>query len=139
MICGEIKSQGIYQKYRISEKERVSKFIEATVYFQDDVYQRTCDLQDTYSLYEADLLCHKRSINRYLIEFERADCEAARVSVNQKKEAWLDIIGDVETRLCNGESVELTYVRNCLHEKLSLESAMILEESSTADLCNEEI
>ena len=113
------RSQGVYRKYRISKKERASKFIEATVYFQDDVYQRTCDIQDTKSLCEADLLCHKRCINRYLIEFERANCEVARVSVNKKKEAWLDIIGDIETRLSNDEGVELSYVRNCLNEKMN--------------------
>ena len=39
--------------------------------------------------------------------------------MNRKKEAWLNIIGDIETRLSNGEGVELSYVRNCLNESLN--------------------
>lgn len=46
-ICGAIKHHGSYEKFRISESHRAEQFLQATSFFQDDVYTRTCDLQDT--------------------------------------------------------------------------------------------
>ena len=40
VICGKIKCLGIFAKYQISEKDRASRFLEATVFLQDDVYKR---------------------------------------------------------------------------------------------------
>ena len=46
VICGNAKHQGNYEKYRMSESQRAKKLLEATVFMQDEVYTRTCDLQD---------------------------------------------------------------------------------------------
>lgn len=89
VICGKIKCHGILEKYRISEKDRAAKFLEATVFLQDDVYRRTCDLQDINSVFGADLVCHKRCINRYLLEYERICLNQSGDPVSSKKQAWL--------------------------------------------------
>ena len=49
MICGHLKHKGDYEKFRISEEERAKSFLKAAVFFQDEVYVRTCDLQDAHS------------------------------------------------------------------------------------------
>ena len=45
VICGHIKHQTIYDKYRISECDQTTKFLQAAVYCQDEVFVRTCDLK----------------------------------------------------------------------------------------------
>ena len=39
-------SKGIRQIFRICESESAENFREATLFFQDEVYIRTCDLKD---------------------------------------------------------------------------------------------
>ena len=51
----------VVKKVRIFETERAKNFLEATVFLQDDTYSRTCNLQDEYSVFEADLFCHTSS------------------------------------------------------------------------------
>ena len=46
LICGSAKHNDNYSKSRISETDRADKFLTAKLFFQDDVYIRTCDLQD---------------------------------------------------------------------------------------------
>ena len=46
VICGNISYKKSYKKFMISEGPRARKFLEATCFFKDDVYTRTCDLQD---------------------------------------------------------------------------------------------
>ena len=62
----------MYDKLRIDHDERAEKYLKATVFFQDEVYVRTCNLQDVYSLFGADLYCHKNCIKLYLIKYDRA-------------------------------------------------------------------
>lgn len=122
VICGKIKCHGILEKYRISEKDRAAKFLEATVFLQDDVYRRTCDLQDINSVFGADLVCHKRCINRYLLEYERICLNQSGDPVSSKKQAWLEVVREIEMRLSDGEGLELSYVRKLMNEKISSSS-----------------
>ena len=43
-----------YNKYRISETDRATNFLKATVYFQDVVYTCICDLEDREAIFGAD-------------------------------------------------------------------------------------
>ena len=56
----------------MSEDNRANNFLKATIYFRDEVYIRTRDLQDVYSVFGADLYCHKNCIRRYLLKYDRA-------------------------------------------------------------------
>ena len=71
VIRGFAKKKGVYDKYRICEDTRASKFLNATVLFQDDVYMRTCDLEDVSRVFGADLYCHKDCINGYIKKYQR--------------------------------------------------------------------
>ena len=71
VICAAAKRDSIYEKCRISETDRANKFLQATVYFHDDVYTRTCDLQDEYAIFGADIYCHKNCIRNYLQKYDR--------------------------------------------------------------------
>jgi hypothetical protein len=43
-ICGQIKTKGDCVKFRICETGRARAFLEATTFFQDVVFTRTCGL-----------------------------------------------------------------------------------------------
>ena len=123
IVCGCVKHQGIYEKHRISESGRAEKFLEATVFLKDDVYTRTCDLQDINLLFGADLLCHKICINRYLLPYERACTnKCGSDSVSLKEKAWSSIIEDIKTGLSNGEGYELSFVRDSKYKYLESEN-----------------
>ena len=77
VCCGNLKNKGNYEKFRISESERAQKFLQAVVYFQDDTYTRTCDLQSVDSVFGADIYCHKNCIRSYILNYDR--------EINKKK------------------------------------------------------
>lgn len=118
VICGNVKHQGNYEKYRISESQRAKKFLEATVFMQDEVFTRTCDLQDIHAAFGADLYCHKQCVNRYLLQYERAcsDRSDENQTASCMQKAWTSAIADIETGLANGNAYELSYVRDAMRQ-----------------------
>jgi len=58
-VCGNVKQKGDRQKFRICEDVRAENLLKAAVFFQDEVYYRTSDLQDVHSVFGSDLYCHK--------------------------------------------------------------------------------
>jgi len=72
MVCGNVKQTGDWQKFMICEDVCTEKLLKATVFFQDEVYYRTSDLQDVHSVFGSDLYCHKNCIRNYLIRYDRA-------------------------------------------------------------------
>lgn len=65
VICGKVKHKMEYGKFRISEKNRAEAFLKAASTLQDDVFIRTCDLQDANAVYAAEMYCHKLCIRNY--------------------------------------------------------------------------
>ena len=61
-VCGIVKQKGDRQKFRICEDVCAQKLLEAAVFFQDEVYYRTSDLQDVHSVSGSELYCHKTCI-----------------------------------------------------------------------------
>jgi len=55
IICDNKCYKQVYTKYRISESNRAALFLAATNFFQDAVFTRTCDLQDSHSVFGADI------------------------------------------------------------------------------------
>ena len=55
VICGNIKHSRSKIKFRISETDSATKFLQVTLCLQDEVHLRTCDLQDVNSVFGADL------------------------------------------------------------------------------------
>jgi len=58
-VCGIIKQKGDRQQFRICEDVHAQKLLKAAIFFQDEVYYRTSDLQDVHSVFGSDLYCHK--------------------------------------------------------------------------------
>ena len=96
VVCGRQKTKdGEYDKFRISESDRAELFLQATVYLQDDVYTRTCDLQDVYAVFGADLYCHKNCIRSYLKKYERAEENDTANPQTEKQLAFKKMIGGI--------------------------------------------
>ena len=72
MVCGIVKQKGDRQKLRIYEDVHAQKLLKAAVFFQDEVYYRTSDLQDVHSVFGSDLYCHKTCIRNYLSRYDWA-------------------------------------------------------------------
>ena len=70
MISGFKKHPNVYNKYRISETERATNFLKATVYFQDVMYTRICDLEDSEALFDADIFYHSVCMGTYLKKYK---------------------------------------------------------------------
>jgi hypothetical protein len=103
VVCGYVKHQDIIKKYIISESDRANKFLEATIYFQDKVYTRTCDLQDLNAIFGADLYCHKTCIMNYIKLYERKVAgSTANQPTTEKLEVWYKVIADIEVGLSQG-------------------------------------
>ena len=75
------------------EFDRATKFLEATVSLQDDVYTRTCDLQSVNAVFGADLYCHNVCIKRYLQNYERISVNSdSKKPITPKQQAWAEVI-----------------------------------------------
>ena len=72
IICSFKKHQGDYIKYRISEGDRAGNFLKAAVYFQDKLYVRICDLENTEAVFGADIYYHENCMRTYLNKYNRA-------------------------------------------------------------------
>ncbi|KAG1654983.1 hypothetical protein GQR58_024757 [Nymphon striatum] len=118
-VCGFAKHHGIYDKYRISETNRAQKFLEATVFLQDDIYTRSCDLQDVNGVFGADLYCHKYCINRYIQLYGRRKTKTDKETpISSKLQAWSKVIKDIDIGLNKGEGYELSHIRDSINKHL---------------------
>ena len=63
---------------RICEKIEAEKFLLATRYSQDEVFSRTCPLDDIMSVFAADVLYHSAYMSNYLMIYSRSteNCES---------------------------------------------------------------
>ena len=117
VICDSIKHKGTYNKFRISEGPRAHRFLEATCFFQDGVYTRTCDLQDINSVFGADIYCHGPCMKHYLIKYERElNSTGTHLNKRLKEEAWAHVLKDIEDGLSQGHGFELSKVRDDMNE-----------------------
>ena len=66
VICGKRQINGLRQKYRICERNSVAKFREATLFSQNNVHTRTCDLQYFRKVFGTDLYYHQVCLPAYV-------------------------------------------------------------------------
>ena len=86
IVCGQCKNKGEKRKFRFSESERARKFLKAAVYNQDEVYVKTCDLQDIHSIFGADLFYHSNCKRLYIKNYED---DIKKIKMKQTK-SWSD-------------------------------------------------
>ncbi|KAH3892082.1 hypothetical protein DPMN_016194 [Dreissena polymorpha] len=77
VICGNVEHKRNRDKYRICEYGSAEKFVNAAIYFQDEVFTRVADrLSNNHeecikSVISADLYCHNTCLQSYLRKFDR--------------------------------------------------------------------
>jgi hypothetical protein len=123
VVCGQIKYKGDCEKFRMSECERAEKFLQATVYFQDEVYTRTCDLQDIQSVFGADLFCHKNCIKLYLLRYERTMQKSCRqVQLSPKLKAFHELVANIDPALSRGEGYSISNLKEQANQLAGVDS-----------------
>ena len=97
VICGHIKHNGEYNKYRICESTRAEKFLEAAMFLKDDTYTRTCDLNSTSSIFGADIYYHKNCFKKYLKNY--ANQTKGKVLEKSKLSLFTEFIQSIDSKL----------------------------------------
>lgn len=112
-VCANVKIKGDRQKFRICEDVRAEKLLKAVVFFQDEVYYRTSDLQDVHSVFGSDIYCHKNCIRNYLIRYDRAKskCDAPSNSLAKNK-CFARLFENIDFALKGGQGFALSDLRN---------------------------
>ena len=111
--CANVKLKGDRQKFRICEDVRAEKLLKAVVFFQDEVYYRTSDLQDVHSVFGSDIYCHKNCIRNYLIRYDcaKSKCDGPSNSLTKNKcFAWL--LENIDFALKDGQGFALSNLRD---------------------------
>ena len=120
VICGNIKHSGRKRKFRISEADSATKFLQATVCLQDEVYLRTCDLQDINSVFGADLYYHEHCMKQYIRLYDKkVKDESCESSTNDKQLVWQTMMVKIECDMKRGEGFELSLIRDSVNNKLA--------------------
>lgn len=118
VVCGHKKHAGVREKYRICESKRALIFLEAAMYFQDEVYTRTCDLEDESSVFGADVYYHKICLESYLVQFRRSSQESKITPKISTKEIMMEEVSHViKQMLDDGYGVTLSEIRDYLNTK----------------------
>ena len=103
------------------------------MYFQDDTYSRTCDLQSVDSVFGADIYCHKNCIRSYILNYDREfNKKKRKYEPSKKLSIFEDMLSDIDPKLHEGEGFTLSSLRNIANEKMS-------ERSSVSSFTNREI
>ena len=55
MICSKTQTNGIREKFRICEASSESKFLQAAIYLQDEVFTKIADLEKESCVFDANL------------------------------------------------------------------------------------
>ena len=110
----------MYTMYRICESSRASSFLAAVNFFQDIVFNRTCDLQDPCSVFKADIYYHNEydeCMTKYMYEYDTR-CKDTTPKLTPTQRAWYhgyQVVPELEERLTNGKGYELSCIRHYLN------------------------
>ena len=120
IICDHLSHKKVFKKSLISEDHRAVSFKEATNYFKDDIYTRTCDLQSPSSMYGADLYYHQVCIQNYISHYEtELGKRPSQLKSNEKDSIWQEALPLLEEGLAEGKGYELNVIRDYLNSKMS--------------------
>ena len=105
----------MYTKYRICGSSRASSFLAAVNFFQEIVFNRTCDLQDPCSVFVADIYYHNESMTKYMYKYD-SRCKDTTPKLTPKQRAWYQVVPELlEQGLTNGKGYELSCIRHYLN------------------------
>lgn len=112
VVCNCQSHNGTFQKYRISDPIRAKKFLDAKLFFKDDVYNRTTILLCTNDILQASLYCHKNCIRSYLRSYEKGGTEITAPKEDLKKTVIINYFKTLIPQLKNGVGFSLSDIRN---------------------------
>ena len=116
-ICGHVKHNNEYQKWRISEKGHAESFLKAALSLQDKVYTRTSDLQDANAVFGADLYCHNVCIRNYIRKGEMQSSDLGSPSIGQQKlYIFANVMKNIEPGLNSGRYYNVSYLSDCCNQ-----------------------
>lgn len=123
IICDNIKHNGSKTKFRISETDCATKFLQAMKCLQDEVYFKTCYLEDVHSLISADLYYHDNCMKKYIRLYNKKvsdkSCQEYPREYTIKQRVWQIVMVEIESYMASGEGFELSVVRDSVNSKLS--------------------
>ncbi|KAK7079388.1 hypothetical protein SK128_028582, partial [Halocaridina rubra] len=97
---------------------------------------------DIHAVFGADLYCYKQCVNKYILKYERLKEKCFDdISTNHKKEAWTNIVSDIEKGLTNGNGYELGFVKDAMNKQLEMSSVtncevkILLTDHFTDQIC----
>lgn len=121
IICNQERSFGqrVRTKFRVCEGQRAAKFLAATYYFQDDVFDRAADLDSEERIIAADVVAHNTCMKNYLLKYDRARQEGKTHLGNKqspKFEAFLRVKTQLDAILDSGCGFTLSDVRDLIQD-----------------------
>ena len=121
VICCQLKYKGDYEKYRISENPRAQKFLSAACHLQDDVYTRTCDLQDEHALFGADLYYHTNCMRKYIKRFEddTKQKDNAQKPNTDRHLLFEQFVNSIYSKLHKGDGFALSDLREQINSNIN--------------------
>ena len=71
IICNHIKCQGVLEKSRVETYDVAERLLKAVNFNKDDVYTRLVFMQEIGDVFAADVMYHKKCMNKYIKQFQR--------------------------------------------------------------------
>lgn len=115
-MCGNVKQKGDQWKVRICEDVRAEKLLKAAVFFQDEVYYWTSDLQDVHSVFGSDLYCHKNCICTYLRYDWAKGTRDAPSNSTAKNRCFAKLLENIDSQLKSGHGFALSDLRDNVND-----------------------
>ena len=110
----------ITTKIEYLKNERAKIFLDATVYFQDDVYTCTCDLQSESAVFGADIYCHKKCIQAYFKKYVHVKSKSSSEKPSVKLKAFNDARIEIDKGLKDGRGYAVSVIRQVCNEQLHM-------------------
>ena len=106
------------QKYRICESDSAVKFCEVTLFLQDDVYARTCDLQDSSKLFGADLYFHRVRLPDYFNKYNRVtNKNNNKIAKTTKRDTFNLYAHFLKSVFHTGTVISLSEIRDMINDE----------------------
>ena len=121
VICCQFKNKGDYEKHRISESPRAQKFLSAACHLQDDVYTRTCDLQDEHAVFGADLYYHTNCMRKYIKRYEDGIKQKHNTSKphTDRRLSFQQFMNSISFKLQKGDGFALSDLRDQINSNIA--------------------
>lgn len=122
IICGKHSHNKDFKKVRISERAVADTLLKATNFFQDEVFDRTCDLEDSDAVLAADCYYHPSCRKAYERLYEKQLNESTEnvSKVSARGIVWSQVVPELKQGLMEGKGYELSTIRdhlNCIGKK----------------------